>query len=199
MTNYIQNHDVLARRARQRRMSRNEQQVLALVDAMFEGHSRYLVLVLNLNYKSEYRDTVTLDDLRLDREHLFDNLRSNPILSGIEGYAWKIEEGRRGGGLHMHVVLFYNGEYQKDIYYADYIGQYWENVVTQGRGDYDSSNRRKHQNERGPYGDITGRVDRNDEKRERLCEFLVEYIAKEEQQVTSWDAAGIRRFGTSRL
>lgn len=84
-----------------RKAFRNAEKVIKLEDAMFNWRSRHLILVLTLSYRPEYRHLVDLGTIRLHRDRLLNNRRSNELLSGINGYAWKIENGNHGAGLHI--------------------------------------------------------------------------------------------------
>lgn len=189
----------LSRKAQQARSRRNAKQALAFEKAMFEDRSRHLILVLTLNYKEQHRHEMTHEDMTEHRNRLFDNARSNDLLRGMKA-AWKIEDGHEGGGLHMHLVGFYDGSNRNDVQIAKSIGEYWENQVTRGYGAYRNSNADKKKNAKGPYGDFTGQVDRSNVwKREGLQRYLSEYIAKSDQAVMSDDHPHSHRFGTSRL
>jgi len=171
--------------------------VLQLEEEMFNWRSRHLILVLTLGYKPECQSYVTLGTIQADRDTLLNNRRSNRLLAGINGYVWKIEEGGRGGGLHMHLVLFYSSEHRADIHISQQIGEYWENVVTRGAGEYRNSNAMKDHHARYGHGVGTGQVDRNDDyKREALRTNLL-YLTKDAQSARSGSSAHVRLFGTS--
>lgn len=175
------------------------ERVIQLEKAMFNWRSRHLLLVLTLTYKPEIKPYVTLEMLQEHRNTLFNNRRSNQLLAGINGYVWKIEEGGRGGGLHMHLVLFYAGEHCADIRISQQIGEYWKNVVTRGNGEYWNSNANKDRYERYGHGDGTGQIDRhNCIKREALQRNLL-YLAKDEQLASKGSNPHLRMFGTSML
>ncbi|NKF24505.1 inovirus-type Gp2 protein [Solimonas marina] len=186
-------------KANQRRSQRNLKRVEDVQNSMFDWRSRHLILVLTLSYKPEYSAGVTLECLRKDRDRFLNNFRSNETLRGINAYVWKIEEGDAGGGLHLHLLIFYSGDCRADVYIARLIGEYWENVVTRGRGAYWNSNARKEYYAGLPWGNATGQVDRNDlEKRESLSRVMG-YLAKSDQMVGSRDNPHCRLFGTSQL
>jgi hypothetical protein len=141
---------------------------------------------------------ITLDLLRQHRDHLLNNRRCNELLQGIDGYVWKIEEGPSSGGLHLHVLIFYNGDHRADVYITQLIGEYWVNVITQGIGSYWNSNADKDMHLEHGHGIGTGQIDRHqDEKREALKKNL-RYLAKNDQIVTDRNPH-YRTFGTSRL
>ena len=192
--------DECTSRARRRKLSRNYERAMALEQAMFDWRSRHLILVLTLTYLPEWRPFISFADIQNDRDHFFGNIQSNSFLQGIHGYIWVIEEGGGPGGLHMHVVLFYDGASHADVQIAKSIGEYWVNVATQGRGMYRNHNAYKQQYERGRLGNATGQVDRGDvEKRESLRTLLGQYIVKDDQPVSSRTNQYSHTFGTSHL
>ena len=180
-----------------RKVVRNAERVIQLESAMFNWRSRHLILVLTLSYCREFQHLVNLETIRLHRDQLLNNRRSNKLLAGINGYVWKIEEGHNGAGLHMHLILFYAGEHRADCYLTRSIGEYWVNVVTQGAGSYWNSNADKAFHEMHGHGIGTGQIDRHDPvKREALRKNLL-YLAKEEQEVVKGANSHLRMFGTS--
>jgi hypothetical protein len=187
------------RAVQERKMERNAAKVMQFEQAMFDSRSRHLILVLTLNYKPEYRHMVTFDLIREHRNRFINNRRFNQLLQDISGYVWKIEEGQNSGGLHLHVVLFYDGKHRADIFIAKCIGEYWANIVTQGMGSYRNSNAEKDKHKRYGHGVGTGQIDRNnDAKREALRQNLL-YLTKDDQHVSMRLNLRDRTFGTSHL
>lgn len=187
------------RAVQERKAERNAAKVMQFEQAMFDSRSRHLVLVLTLNYKPEYRHIVTFDMIREHRNRFLNNRRCNQLLQEINGYVWKIEEGQNSGGLHLHVVFFYDGKHRADIFIAQRIGEYWANDVTQGMGDYRNSNAGKDWHERYGHGVGTGQIDRkNEAKREALRQNLL-YLAKDDQHVSTRLNPHERTFGTSQF
>lgn len=182
-----------------RREQRNTERALQLDEAMYAARSRYLILVLTLSYKPEYRDSITLSDIRRDKERFFGNFRHNQLLQGINAYVWKIEEGENSGGLHLHVLIFYSGEHRADIYIAQRIGEYWENIITKGKGSYWNSNADKEIHKRYGHGIGTGQIDRHDEAKRRALQENLRYLAKGAQRVVSSTNTECRLFGTSQF
>ncbi len=182
-----------------RRAQRNVDRVVALEQAMYDWRSRHLILVLTLSYKLEWQPSVTLDMLQQHRNQLINNCRGNTLLSGINAYVWKIEDGREGGGLHLHLVLFYDGHHRADVRIAQRIGDYWNTVITQGMGDYWNSNSQKAHHERYGHGIGTGQIDRYDyDRRDALRKTLL-YLTKTTQSVSTPSNSHYRMFGTSHL
>lgn len=190
-------------RERQRELNaeQNKQNVLAMEDEMFSpetGRSRWLILSLTLGYKPKFRRWITPQTVQQHRDRLFDARRFNKLISGIKNYVWAIEQGE-DTGLHMHVILFYSADHNHDEFIAKRIGDYWENVVTEGRGDYWNSNeawlkaRYKYR-----HGVGVGQINWNEtEKREALRKLLA-YLAKAEQYLMLKAAEGMHTFGMGR-
>lgn len=177
---------------------RNVGNVLALEEAMFSqetGKSRWLVLSLTLRYKPRFRRWITPEIVQRHRGRFFRARRFNKLMSGIKNYAWAIEQGE-DTGLHLHVILFYSADHNRDEFIAEQIGDYWVNVLTEGKGDYWNSNadwlKKGYERKRGVG---VGQINWNDaKKRKALRENLV-YLAKAEQYLMLKDAESIHTFG----
>lgn len=179
-----------------RQAQRNLDRILQLEEAMFLRRSRYLVLVLTLSYQEAYKHWITLETIQQHRDQLLKNQRSNRLLQDIEGYAWKIEEGPTSG-LHLHIVIFYSGKHQADVYFAQSIGEYWVNVITAGMGCYWNSNAHKEFHVRYGHGDGTGQINRDDHAKRGALRLNLMYLVKDEQSVSNKANRYERMFGTS--
>lgn len=182
---------------RARKASRNAERVIELEQAMFNWRSRHLLINLTLSYKEEYRPLITFDTIRQHRDQLLNNRRTNVLLSGIDGYVWKIEYGPVAG-LHMHLVIFYDGSRRGDVYIAQCIGEYWVKL-TGGWGAYWSSNADKAKHALYGHGVGTGQIDRNDCAARAALRTNLLYLAKDDQIVLEREGAHERTFGTSQL
>jgi hypothetical protein len=121
-----------------------------------------LVLRLDLTYRKDV-DTQFLHEVEIrekywqalqDREHLFRNTRSNSIFDNMVGYIWKLEPGELKDW-HYHFFFLFNGsQVREDISRADMIGEYWQKVITQGRGIYYNCNAHKDKYKRCGIGMI---------------------------------------------
>lgn len=177
--------------------NRLEKRAIALEERMFEKRSRYLILFVTLTYKPEYRNDITIDDLRRHRDRLLKNAKCNALLKGIEAYIWKIEEGRQSG-LHIHLLIFYSGDRRADVYLAKRIGEYWEDVVTRGIGAYWNSNADKARyQERGQAVGV-GQVDRGNAGCRDGIRAIIRYMAQPGQAVSGLPRHG-RSFGMSEM
>ncbi|CAJ2794550.1 inovirus-type Gp2 protein [Burkholderia pseudomallei] len=180
-------------RWRRKNAQRNEQNVLAMNEEMYKVRSRWVILMLTLNYEKPYRRWITLDDIQKHREKFFAARRYNKLMSGIKNYVWTIEQGEKTG-FHLHVILYYSAKHRRDVSLAQRIGEYWADVVTDGKGAYWNSNARKAFHALRGYGIGTGQIDRKDrEKRESLKKNLL-YLAKASQYLMIKGAERVRTF-----
>lgn len=185
-------------RLRQLNADRNKRNVLALEEAMFSnetGRSRWLVLSLTLRYKPQFRRWITPEVIQQHRERFFAARRYNTLMSGIKNYVWAIEQGE-GTGLHLHVILFYSAEHNHDEHIAKQIGEYWANVVTEGKGDYWNSNAEwlKKSYEKRGHGVGVGQINWNDTNKREALRKNLEYLAKSSQYLMIKGADRIRTF-----
>jgi hypothetical protein len=162
------------------------------------GWARWLVIELTLKYESKYRGSITLDDVIKHRDTFFRSRNYNNLMSCIKAYVWAIEEGE-DTGFHLHVILFCLPFTKDDERLANQIGDYWEDVVTEGRGRYWNSNRAdlKPGYERRGHGVGVGLIEHNNGKmRGSLLENLL-YLAKAEQQLQVRAEGNVHTFGMS--
>ena len=163
-------------------------------DALFDKHSKLNVIRIDLGYKDEYSDDVTLGQVSKEFTHMLNNRRSKPsIFAGNVGYIAK-KEYTEDKGAHIHAVFFFDGQkVQKDAFKADEIGAYWKDKITKEKGSFHNCNR----NEYDRKG--IGMLDHKDtEKRKILNEDVISYLCKEEQDIspikkTGKEKAFIRR------
>lgn len=182
---------------------RNRQSVLAMEEEMFSkknGRSRWLVLSLTLRYKSAYRHAITPEIIQQHRDRFFAAKRYNHLMAGIKNYVWTIEQGEKTG-LHLHVILFYSSESNRDEYIAMQIGEYWTIVVTEGKGDYWNSNAgwlKPIYLKRG-HGLGVGQINWDDHAKRTALRSNLAYLAKTDQYLMLKVSHGIRTFGTGQL
>lgn len=123
----------------QRSSNKNYKELTEYVDTLFERYSRLLVLRVDLGYRKEFSKT-TQAEVKKDREHLFQNTRSNKLFGDMVGYIWKLEHGS-DKGFHYHMMFFFDGsKVREDGTLAKLIGEYWKTTITKGRGLYYNCN-----------------------------------------------------------
>ncbi|MBS0352708.1 MAG: inovirus-type Gp2 protein [Proteobacteria bacterium] len=151
------------------------------IDRLFEKHSRLIVIRLDLGFGKEHRwpnglrSPVTFEEAIGCRERLFNNRRCNRIFKHMVGYAWKLEYGL-DKGFHYHLLLLFDGsKRQQDVTIAMEIGEYWEKVITNGKGVYWNCNGNKQTYKACGIG----RINRSDiELRATLKEKVAIYLTK---------------------
>ncbi|MBO2953926.1 inovirus Gp2 family protein [Burkholderia pseudomallei] len=185
-------------RLRKANARKNQANVLALEEAMFAedtGRSRWLVLSLTLRYKPQCRRWITPEIIQQHRDRFFAARRCNTLMSGIVNYVWAIEQGE-DTGLHLHVILFYSAEHNHDEHVAKQIGEYWTNVVTEGKGDYWNSNAAwlKRSYEKRGHGVGVGQINWKDTRKREALRKNLTYLAKSEQYLMLKSAERIRTF-----
>ncbi|MFL9928830.1 inovirus-type Gp2 protein [Paraburkholderia sp. RL18-103-BIB-C] len=169
-------------------VKRNIDNVTAFEEELFSderGRSQWLVIELTLKYESQYRGSITLDDVMKHRDKFFRaRWRDNHVMSCVKAYVWAIEEGEEAG-FHLHVVLFCLPVTKDDERLGNQMGDFWSEVVTEDRGKYWNSNRAdlKPGYETRGHGIGVGLIGHSDVKmRGSLLENLL-YLAKGEQQL----------------
>lgn len=157
---------------------RNYDSALAYNERLFECRSRLVVIRLDLGYRREVAQTLTLQQLDRDLDRLLRNQRHNRLFKHLYGYVIKVEEGPLRG-LHTHVVLYFLGsEVQKHEHLGDLIGRYWVEQITEGRGSYFNCNRVRYKH----MG--VGMIEHDDhDKRQHLRERVLGYLFKDDQHV----------------
>lgn len=137
-----------------RAANKNYSELLKYIDALFARHSRLLVLRVDFSYRkgefniedfSEPRNRLNIlhlvsAEIVKHRIELISYLKNKCPELGLKGYVWKLEYGREKGH-HYHMMFFLDGaKVRQDIVIAKRIGEYWNNVVTQGKGLYYNCN-----------------------------------------------------------
>lgn len=124
--------------ARKKDASKRYVEYCKYVNSLFNNCARQVVLRIDLYYKKEYTNSVSVFDITNDLNHLFENKRCNSIFDYMNGYIAKLEYGI-DKGLHYHIIFFFDGSERNNyshIHLAEEIGEYWINTITKGRGDY---------------------------------------------------------------
>lgn len=166
------------------------------LDKLFKKHSRLLVIRLDLGYRKECCKDITIVEAQKHLKRLFNNARHNKLFGNFLTHIWRREYGEEKG-IHFHVVLFFDGHLsQKDEYIASQIGEYWNTVITKGKGVYFNCNRDKF-NRYKRLG--IGMIDYFDtEKRAHLLE-AVSYLTKKEIVTGMTEVGRFRAFGKGNM
>jgi len=115
------------------------------IDALFEKHSRLLVVRVDLSYRSDFfsKDDGFDEKLALVKSHWAEmqkNLYKGKPVDDLLGFACKLEYGQLKG-FHLHLLLFYNGSVRRqDGVLARMVGEHWRDSVTANAGTYFNCN-----------------------------------------------------------
>ncbi len=168
-------------------------------------HSRLMVIRLDCSFKEEHQTAISFFDISYYLQRLWKNRRHNSMFEHCLGWIWRIEYAE-DCQYHAHLLFIYNGHnVQSDVYYADLIGGYWSNRITDGEGSYYNCNRNK---DNYAFCGL-GTIDRNKdiEKFGHLVDYVLPYLAKEspltremmqhDAEALETSANGMRTFGCS--
>ncbi|SFP21357.1 YagK/YfjJ domain-containing protein [Pseudomonas borbori] len=117
----------------------------AYIDALFERHSRLVVIRLDMSYESglfnrEEGLQEPLLKVKDDWARMQRDLHKGVPIKGLLGFACKLEYGHNKG-FHFHLLVFYDGaNYRQDVVLAKLLGEHWKNVITKGEGRYFNCN-----------------------------------------------------------
>lgn len=163
------------------------------LNALFDRYSKLQVLRVDLSYKKEHANTVTLKEAKEDLQHLLNNRRSKPSLfADCVGHIWKLESTPEKGP-HLHTAFLYDGnKVRKDAYKASMIGKYWMDDITKGRGLSFNCNGKQDEYQKNGIGNI---CHTDEEKRSHLLNEVLPYLTKETQSIDSLKSGKERCFG----
>jgi hypothetical protein len=174
-------------------IQQNYDSAVDYVNSLFEVHSKLQVLRLDLSYRKEVANTLTIDDAKKDIQHLLNNRRSKPSLfSDCVGHIWKLETTEEKGP-HFHTAFFYDGsKILHDAHWAGKIADYWKDRITNGRGIAFNCNAKK-----GEYQKVgIGQISHSDgEKRSNLVTEVLPYLTKTDQGIDAAKSGNDRCFG----
>jgi hypothetical protein len=128
------------KRDHMRSANKNYQGLSNYIHALFERHSRLVVIRIDLGYLSEYgwpngvKAPVTPIQFKSHKEQLIKGLDKLFLPEALIGYACKLEYGL-DKSFHIHLLVFLDGsKVREDVILGRMIGDYWNNVVTAGKG-----------------------------------------------------------------
>jgi len=192
--------------AHMRAANKNYSGLLSYIDSLFARYSRLLVLRVDFSYgkgrlevEDYSRSSDRLNALRIvtkqisqHRIELIDYLKNKRPELGVVGYVWKLEYGREKGH-HYHMMFFLDGaKVRQDIVIAKLIGEYWNNVITQGKGVYYNCNGNKTRYRHCGVGMIHYS---EAEKLRSLKEMAAIYLTKADRYVSACMPGDNRTFG----
>ncbi|WP_191486365.1 inovirus-type Gp2 protein [Pseudomonas sp. FEN] len=188
-----------------RAANKNCSGLLRYIDALFARHSRLLVLRIDFSYGkggleiegvSALRDRLNMlrvvsEKISRHRVELIGYLKNKRAELGMVGFVWKLEYGREKGH-HYHMMFFLDGaKVRQDIVIAKRIGEYWNNVITQGKGVYYNCN-----GDKGKYKYCgVGMISYNDAEGLHNLKKAAVYLAKVDRYISACMPEGKRTFG----
>lgn len=132
----------------------NQRKQDALIDDLFDGYSKLLVIRLDFYLKKDYSDINTYEYMNQSFTQFRNNIRFNRLFEHYITYSAKLEYGedRRW---HFHVLFFFDGQkVRNDYLLAKNIGEYWVTTITRDLGDYYSANMNRERYKRFALGMI---------------------------------------------
>ena len=163
------------------------------INKLFDTYAKLNVVRLDLSYKKELAQDISIKEVKKDLKRLLDNRRHNEAIFGENvGHICKLEKGEVKGP-HLHTLFFFDGhKVEKDVYKASQIGKYWESSITDGKGLYRNCNANK--KEKYKYLGIGSISHFDTDKRDILTNMVASYFAEEKQQVNDGSSASERTF-----
>ena len=108
----------------------NKKQLRGYLNQLISHYCRLLFVRVDLFYRDECKDMVSIDDFAEHMTH-FRNLLSNKktCFSDLQGFAWAIEAGKRKS-FHVHLLLIYDGAKHQNAYgLALQVGDKWRSIT----------------------------------------------------------------------
>ncbi|MEI4956941.1 inovirus-type Gp2 protein [Aeromonas caviae] len=114
---------------------RNTASLRRYVNRLFGFYARILVLRVDLYYKTEFLDGLSIEEIIKHKIALFKTRGKGALAANWVGYACRLEFAPQTG-FHFHLAVFMNGaHFQRDVYYADAIIKEWLRITgNRGRG-----------------------------------------------------------------
>lgn len=163
----------------EKRLARTKLSMEGYLLKLLKKYRRLLVLRVDLDYKAEYTTLISEPEARADLARLLANRRHNQkLLPDIVGYVCRIEWTPLAR-YHFHVVFFLDGDkHQKGGYLAQVVGQYWVDIITQGKGRFENCNRSKRDYDKQGVGLIHFN---NSVEIDNMMKGALNYLVKKEQ------------------
>ncbi len=136
---------------------------------------------------------VSFEEALADRKRLFANMKGKRnLFRHLEAVVWQMEWTPLAG-YHIHVALIFKGsEVRKHEWLAQQIGEYWEQVITKGRGRFHNVNREFDPNSPN-YG--IGIIEHHDTKKRQNLVKALSYFVKKSQKAAVLPFKGCNLFG----
>lgn len=119
---------------------KNHSSLGKLVNCIFDYVDSILIIRIDLGYRKEFSDQITLKIIQEHRARLLDNRRQNELFAHLLGYSWHINNGGFSDdvgahGLHHQFLFIFNGNNaQLESHIGGQIAAYFDTVITHGWG-----------------------------------------------------------------
>lgn len=178
---------------------------IEFINRHFYYHSDLLFVRVDLSYKQEYINYLSLADVQRHREQLLSDRRNHPqLFYGFIAYMWVLEYGESSTGYHYHLMLIYDGKVRSSgMAISKQVDDLWNYRITQGMGKCFLSNRDEAKfTALGRRG--IGHIHRTDfQLRVNLIERVVAYLLKKscmfEERSGITDSGEFHTFGKTRM
>lgn len=169
-----------------------------LINTAFDHYSKLLVIRVDLGYRMDVRETLSLEDVQAHFKAFLkrrDCKKFDHVFEHLIGYIRKLDRKPRRGN-HYHLILLFDGQkVERNYHYAFEVGKYWVDSITKGDGAFYDCGANKF----GYRGCGIGLIERTDTiKREILTKLAMGYLAKSDEFCKP-AGDSIRRFQPSQV
>lgn len=156
------------------RAHRNFTSLKRYLNYLIDYYKRILVVRLDLHFKLDTPDIHDPIMAKKAFDRMLHNRHQKPsIFEHMVGYAWRLEH-TPSRGCHFHVILIFDSQFvRQGISYGDMVGEYWRDIITDGKGTFWNCNRHAYRR----YGlGIISHMD--EEKRKIFIQDVAFYLTK---------------------
>ncbi|MHA3114603.1 inovirus Gp2 family protein [Acinetobacter sp. ANC 4635] len=114
------------------------------LNTVIQHYSRVLLVRVDLYFSAQAQKDMTIHRCHQYLQILLNRLSNRDgCFSNLHWWAWALEQGLQRG-YHIHLLLVYDGHrHQNDYYLGLEVGRYWRDVLTDGEGEFYTSNQPK--------------------------------------------------------
>jgi hypothetical protein len=118
----------------------NKESLIDYLHKLTEHYAKLLFVRVDLYLNEEGAIDVSMVEYAQYMKILRNRMSNKDgCFSGLQGYAWSIEQGEQRG-YHCHLLLIYDGhKHQHDFYLASQVGECWKSITNGGGGHYTSN------------------------------------------------------------
>lgn len=177
---------------RRMRVEENFRRGKELINALFRRYARLNVVRIDLGYLSDHR--AGFQQAKEDLARFLNNRRHKSVFRTVVATVWHMEWGV-GTGYHWHVMLFLDGSKTRhDGFIAQQFCDYWDRVISGGRGRSHNCNFDKNRYKQLGIG-VIDHADKD--KRDVLLNLVLRYLTKADELVRPRTPRGSKTFSTS--